>query len=124
MHAKILIIDDEELNIQLLDTLLKQAGYKNILTTTDPTLAADLYIDYKPDLVLLDLTMPVMDGFEVLKALQCIENKSHVPVMILTAKADDHSRLKALELGAMDFLSKPFNMIEVTSIVENVVSNS
>jgi len=121
MHAKILIIDDEESNVQLLDTLLKQTGYKNILTTTDPTLAADLCLHYKPDLVLLDLNMPVMDGFEVLKALQCIETKSYVPVMIITAKTDDHSRLKALDLGAMDFLSKPFNMIEVKTRIRNLL---
>lgn len=121
IQARILILDDEELNINLLERLLKQAGYKNILGSTDPTLATTLYSQYKPDLVLLDLNMPIMDGFEILRRLQDIEIDSYIPVMVLSANADDESRLKALDLGAMDFLNKPFNKLEVLSRIRNML---
>ncbi len=85
LQAKILIIDDDESSIHILEILLKKAGYKNILGSTDPTLAVDLYSHYQPDLVLLDLNMPTMDGFEILKGLQDIEIDSYIPVMVLSA---------------------------------------
>lgn len=121
IRARILIIDDEELNIKLLEALLKQAGYKNILSCTDPTLAMDLYAQYKPDIVLLDLSMPVRNGFEILQDLQQFENDSYIPVMVLSANTDDNSRLKALELGAMDFLNKPFHKLEVMTRIRNML---
>lgn len=119
--AKILLIDDEELNIQLLRTLLAKEGYTDIVSTTDPLQAAVLYTVHQPDLVLLDLNMPDMDGFEVLETLSRLEQNSYLPVMVLSAQADNDSRLRALKLGAKDFLNKPFNRLEVLTRIQNML---
>lgn len=121
LASKFLIVDDEPLNISLLEKYLKQAGYKNILSTQDSGLAVELYSQYQPDLVLLDLNMPTMDGFQVLECLHRIETKSYVPVMVLTANTDDESRLRALEAGAKDFINKPFNKIEALTRIRNML---
>lgn len=121
LTSKLLIIDDEPMNIKLLEKYLKQAGYKNILSTQDSGIAVELYSQYKPDLVLLDLNMPTMDGFEVLECLHRIETKSYVPVMVLTANTDDESRLRALDAGAKDFINKPFSKVEVLTRIRNML---
>lgn len=120
-NAKILIIDDEEFNIELLEAFLKQAGYKNILSTSDPTITPDLYREYKPDLVLLDLNMPVMDGFAVMAELRNLEKESYLPVMVLSANTDEGSRVNALNAGAKDFLNKPFSGTEVMTRIRNML---
>jgi len=121
LASKLLIIDDEPLNIKLLEKYLKQAGYKNILSSQDSGIAVELYSQYQPDLVLLDLNMPTMDGFEVLECLRRIETNSYVPVMVLTANTDDESRLRALEAGAKDFINKPFSKVEVLTRIRNML---
>jgi len=121
LSSKILLIDDEPLNIKLLEKYLKQTGYKNILSTQNSAIAVELYSQYQPDLVLLDLNMPTMDGFQILECLQRIETKSYVPVMVLTANTDDESRLRALEAGAKDFINKPFSKIEVMTRIRNML---
>ena len=119
--ARILIIDDEEFNIKLLETFLKQAGYKNILSTQQPAIATDLYLQYQPDLVLLDLNMPVMDGFEVMSEFQKLEKDSYLPVMVLSANTEEDSRLRALNAGAKDFINKPFCKTEVMMRIRNML---
>lgn len=119
--AKILIIDDEPLNIGMLRLMLSEAGYNQLLTTHKPEEAGQLYHQHYPDLVLLDLNMPGKDGFEVLQELQLIEKRSYLPVMVLTAETDEESRLKALDLGAKDFLTKPFNRVEVLTRIRNLL---
>jgi putative two-component system response regulator len=121
LSSKFLIVDDEPLNINLLERYLKDAGYKNILSTQDSGLAVELYSQYQPDLVLLDLNMPTMDGFQVLECLNRIETKTYVPVMVLTANTDDESRLRALEAGAKDFINKPFSKVEVLTRIRNLL---
>lgn len=121
LAAKILVIDDDPLIIRLLETFLKQAGYKNILSSTDPTIATDLYSQYQPDLVLLDLNMPIMDGFKVMESLNMIEAKVYVPIMILTAETDDRTRLDALESGAKDYVNKPFSKLEILTRIKNLL---
>lgn len=121
LAAKILVIDDDPLIIRLLETFLKQAGYKSILSCTDPTIATDLYSQYQPDLVLLDLNMPVMDGFRVMESLNSIEAKVYVPIMILTAETDDRTRLDALEAGAKDYVNKPFSKLEILTRIKNLL---
>jgi putative two-component system response regulator len=99
--------------VRLLNSLLKSAGYYDIYSTTDPREVLEIYQDTKPDLVLLDLNMPHLNGFQVMEQIMEVEKDSYASIMILTAQADQEVRIKALEAGAQDFLSKPFNLIEV-----------
>jgi putative two-component system response regulator len=119
--APILILDDEELNIDHLKLLLKRAGFGNVHGVTDSRRALPAYRDLRPDLVLLDLNMPHIDGFGVLEQLRAIEEESYVPVMVLTAQSDRDSRLRALDAGARDFLSKPFDAIEAVTRIRNLL---
>ncbi len=119
--SKILIVDDLSENVRLLESLLKSVGYQNIETTTDPREVLGLYKKSKPDLVLLDLNMPHLNGFQVMEQLLAIEKDSYVSIMILTAQSDQASRIKALDSGAQDFLSKPFDLIEVKLRIKNML---
>jgi len=121
LRARILIVDDKEQNISLLETMLSMAGYTNILGTTDPRDVVDLYQGFEPDIVLLDINMPYLDGFEVMAQLKALEKDNYIPVLVLTALQDETVRLKALSSGAKDFLTKPFNQSEILSRIHNVL---
>ena len=119
--AKILIIDDEAINIDILEEMLDTAGYNNLTLTTNPEEGVNHYFDEEYDLVLLDILMPVMDGFSVLQAFQKKENHSEIPVLVLTALNDPNTRLKALQGGARDFITKPFSALEVLARIQNLL---
>jgi signal transduction histidine kinase len=120
--AKILIVDDEVVNVQLLERLLRQAGYTNHRSTTDPRNVAAIYAEYQPDLILLDLRMPHRDGFAVLEDLQLlIPRGSYVPVLVLTADVTSEALRRALLSGARDFLTKPFDAQEVLLRIRNLL---
>ncbi len=121
LKAKILMVDDEISNILILETVLKQAKYTSITSTTDSREAASLYQKLKPDLVLLDLRMPNMDGFEVIEQIKQIEADSYAPILVLTAESDPAIRLKALQVGARDFLCKPLDLAEVLCRIRNIL---
>jgi two-component system, NtrC family, sensor kinase len=121
LNAKILIVDDENSNIIVLESALKQAKYTSIFSTTDSRKATSLYQQLEPDLVLLDLRMPHMDGFEVIEQIKHIEKKSYAPILVLTAESDPVVRLKALQVGARDFLSKPLDISEVLCRIQNIL---
>ena len=121
VNSKILIVDDKQQNVSLLETMLEGEGYSDILGITDSRNAADIYQSYEPDIVLLDLNMPYLDGFQVMAQLKNLEQDSYTPVLVLTALQDEEIRLKALESGAKDFLSKPFNRTEVLSRIKNIL---
>ncbi len=121
LKAKILIVDDESSNIIVLETALKQAKYNSITSTTDSREAAMLYQKLRPDLVLLDLRMPYLDGFEVIEQIKKIEADSYAPILVLTAESDPSTRLKALQVGARDFLSKPLDLSEVLCRIRNIL---
>ncbi len=121
LNSKILIVDDEPANVKLLDNMLRQAEYTSIKTTTDSRAVVELYQKFQPDLVLLDLKMPHLDGFQVMEALNKIENKDYLPVIVLTAQADNMNCVRALDAGALDFLSKPFDFIEVSLRINNLL---
>lgn len=121
LKAKILIVDDESSNIIVLETALKQAKYSSITSTTDSREAAMLYQELRPDLVLLDLRMPNLDGFEVIEQIKKIEADSYAPILVLTAESDPSTRLKALQVGARDFLSKPLDLSEVLCRIRNIL---
>ncbi len=120
LHARILIVDDQPYNIALLRMILKEAGYTTIDATTDPREALPLYQANRPDIVLLDLQMPHIDGFGVMAQLRGIEGDI-IPVLVLTAETDPEVRYRALQSGARDFLNKPFDKIETLSRIRNLI---
>lgn len=120
-NSKILIVDDEEFNILLLEQTLKESGYLWIRQTTDSRKVKEIYEEFRPDLVLLDISMPYLNGFQVIEQLIEIEKDSYLSVLVLTAYADDDICIKALNSGARDFLTKPFKLVEMLSRVKNML---
>ncbi len=122
LNAKILIVDDVASNVRLLEVMLKAAGYKNFKSLTDPREIASLFDTFNPDIILLDLQMPYMDGFQVMEQLKKINPAdSYLPILVLTAQTDQETRLKALNSGAKDFLGKPLENLEVLSRIRNML---
>lgn len=119
--SRILIVDDKQPNIELLEDMLSEEGYSNVIGISDSRDAADLYQGFGPDIVLLDLNMPYKDGFQVMAELKQLEPDSYVPILVLTASQDEESRLRALDSGARDFISKPFNRTEVLLRIRNIL---
>jgi PleD family two-component response regulator len=122
LNAKILIIDDAEANLRLLEDLLAREGFQQVISTADSTRAIDLFTAFQPDLILLDLMMPELDGYAVLEMLsRYIAKDEYLPVLVLTADATIAAKRKALALGAKDFLTKPFDTIEAMLRVWNLL---
>jgi len=119
---RILIVDDEPANVQLLEMLLGHAGLGNFQSTTDSRKVLELYCAWEPDLILLDLSMPHLDGFQVMAQLRAvIPAQSYVPILVLTAAVTPEARRRALTGGANDFLIKPFDVTEVTLRIRNLL---
>ena len=112
-NARILIVDDEANNVDLLRRLLERAGFSRIESTNDSREAVDLYLKFRPDLILLDLHMPHQDGLEVMDALNRIAEASYLPILMLTGDDTPEAKREALSRGAKDFLNKPFHSDEV-----------
>jgi signal transduction histidine kinase len=121
LKSKILIVDDEPGNVLLLEQMMIQEGYNNLHSTSDSTQSLGLFIKVQPDLVLLDLNMPRMDGFEVMEQLKKVDPEALVPVLVLTALKDEKTKLRALRSGAKDFLSKPFDLTEASLRIKNLL---
>lgn len=121
LEARLMIVDDIELNLVMLENLLRETGYKNVMCVQDPLQVMDLYRAYKPDLILLDLIMPNMDGFEVMDALRDFLSTDSLPVVVLTADSKHEIRIRALEAGARDFLTKPYDPTEVAKRLRNLL---
>ncbi len=119
LNASILIVDDQALNVKLLALLLREAGYTRIASTMEPLEVCALHRKNRYDLILLDLRMPGMDGFQVMDGLKEIEADGYLPVLVLTAQPDE--KLRALRAGAKDFLSKPFELAELMARVRNIL---
>jgi diguanylate cyclase (GGDEF)-like protein len=119
LNAGILIVDDLEANVQLLEQLLRNAGYVRITTTRDPHSVCVLHRVNHYDLILLDLRMPGMDGFQVMECLKEVETDGYLPVLAVTAQPAH--KLRALQAGAKDFVSKPFDLAEVLVRVHNLL---
>ncbi len=121
-QAKILVVDDESVNVLLLERLLRGEGYRHIVTTTDSREVVPLYREQRFDIVLLDIRMPHLDGFQVMAALRELdEEDDYVPILVLTAQIDPETRLRALQEGARDFLNKPFDRWEVLTRIRNML---
>lgn len=120
--ARILVVDDERVNVVLLERILQQAGYTNVRSTTDSTQAAALYDEFEPDLILLDLHMPGLDGFAVMEQLDGrIRDDDFLPILILTADIRPEIKRRALAAGAKDFVTKPFDRTEVLLRIQNLL---
>ena len=119
LNASILIVDDQEANVQLLGEMLRDAGYACIASTNDPYEVCALHQKDHYDLILLDLQMPGMDGFQVMEGLKEIETDGYLPVLVITAQPDH--KLRALAAGAKDFVSKPFDLVEVKTRIHNML---
>lgn len=119
-EARILVVDDEPPNVQLLLRALSQAGYLNVQGITDSRQVLDLLKQFQPDLILLDLLMPHLDGFAVLDVVkETIPSTTYLPVIVLTADVTAETKRKALDRGATDFLTKPFDLSEVLLRIRN-----
>jgi signal transduction histidine kinase len=119
LKASILIVDDQKVNVSLLEQMLKDAGYVSIASTMDPREVCELHRKNRYDLILLDLQMPGMDGFQVMEGLKNIESDGYLPVLVITALPGH--KLRALKAGAKDFVSKPFDLGEVLIRVYNML---
>ena len=119
LNARILIVDDQEANVLLLERTLRGAGYLSVTSTRDPHEVCELHRKNRYDLILLDLQMPGMDGFQVMEGLKEVEIDGYVPVLVVTAQPGH--KLRALKAGAKDFVSKPFDLVEIQARVHNMI---
>ena len=119
LKANILIVDDQVANVQLLEQLLRDAGYTCVASTMNPAGVCALHGKNHYDLILLDLKMPGMDGFQVMEALKTQAADKYLPVIVLTAEPGH--KLRALQSGAKDFISKPFDLMEVKTRIHNML---
>ncbi len=119
--ANILIVDDNPVNVKLLEEILEQENYTNIYSTTDSRQVKALDQQWHFDVILLDIRMPHMDGFEVMEALADAIETDYLPILVLTAQSDHETRLRALEMGAKDFITKPFEDTEILHRIHNIL---
>jgi formate hydrogenlyase transcriptional activator len=119
LNANLLVVDDQEANVRLLEQMLRSAGYVSISSTMEPGKVCELYLKNRYDLILLDLQMPGMDGFQVMEGLKAIETDSYMPVIVITAQPG--LKLRALKAGAKDFISKPFDLVEIKTRIHNIL---
>ena len=122
LSRRILAIDDEEANVLLLASLLEREGYTDVHCLTNPAKALEAYIELAPDVVLLDLMMPGIDGFQLLESFNRHAREDEFrPILVLTADTTLQARRRALSLGAKDFVVKPFDIVEVALRISNLL---
>src|SRR5207302_4603979 len=119
LEGRLLVVDDQEANVLLLERALAGAGYRSVTSTRDPRAVCELHRKNRYGLILLDLQMPGMDGFQVMEGLKEIEGNGYLPVLVITAQPDH--KLRALQAGAKDFVSKPFDLAELRARVHNIL---
>jgi len=119
LNARILIVDDHECNTEVFEIMLSQAGYLHVSSTMNPTEVCALHLAKPFDLILLDLQMPFMDGFQVMEGLKAMAPGQALPVMALSAQPTHRPR--ALQAGAEDFVTKPFEVIELLGRIHNMI---
>jgi len=119
LNAKILVVDDQEVNVSLLKQMLHEAGYGCVSSTMNPHEVCALHRKHRYDLIMLDLQMPDMDGFQVIEALKTNDEDGYLPVLVITAQPGH--KLRALQVGAKDFVAKPFDLVEVKTRIHNML---
>lgn len=122
INAAIMMVDDEPIMLEVIQALLEDAGYRNFIAVERSSQSLDMIMQTNPDLLLLDLDMPEINGYEILSEVRSNTDYEHLPVIILTASTEPDDKLKALELGATDFLSKPVDASELVLRVRNTLS--
>jgi DNA-binding response OmpR family regulator len=121
-EARILVVDDQEANVRLVERILEKAGYTSVRSTTDSREVVSLYAEFQPDLMILDLLMPHLDGFDVMQELsRIIPEGTYVPILVLTADDTREAMYRALSMGARDFLTKPFDPTEALLRIRNLL---
>jgi PleD family two-component response regulator len=121
-NANILIVDDKDANIDILVGLLESQGYSNVKTTTHPRMASGMFKSLSPDIILLDLLMPHLSGYEIMSQLKTlISPVNFLPILVLTADITVEAKQRALALGARDFLTKPFDLNEVAFRIKSLL---
>jgi putative two-component system response regulator len=120
---KILIVDDDDSNVALLESRLARAGFSCVKSVLDSRYAVDVCKGFAPDLLLLDLMMPFVDGFAVLESLRDPNGGLILPVIVLTADVEPETKLRVLKTGATDFLTKPLDLAEVLARITNVLES-
>ena len=118
---KVLVIDDEPANVALLEAMLAEGGYSRVKAISDSRVALAALDTFEPDLILLDLMMPHVDGFAILEAVRGAVTETFLPIIVLTADANETTKLRALRAGATDFLLKPFDQLEVLLRLANLL---
>ena len=123
-RLKILIIDDEPVNVILLEQILRENNYTRLQSITDSREAQTVIAEFQPDLILLDLMMPHIDGFALLEMIRAGQDENtFLPVLVLSADVNEKTKLRALSAGATDFLHKPFDKIEVLLRIRNLLQS-
>lgn len=122
VSSKIMIVDDDALTIEMLQAFLEEVGYNNFISTSRPAEALDLLYNERPDVLLLNLFMPGVSGFDILRRMKGDTILNHIPVIMLTAAADSATKLEALNLGATDFLAKPVDSSELVLRLRNTLT--
>lgn len=120
-RMKILVVDDDRLTVSALEQLLQRHGYSRVMGITDSRTALETCSSFDPDLILLDLIMPDVDGFEVLEALRSDGSERFLPVVVLTGDDSEEAKARALEVGATDFLVKPVSQTEALLRIRNLL---
>ena len=121
-HSLVMMVDDEPLVTELIQMLLERGGYTRFVSTSDPSAAIDMLLREQPDVLLLDISMPRVTGFDVLASMRADPSLKHLPVIVLTSADDSATKLKALDLGATDFLRKPVDASELVLRVRNILA--
>lgn len=121
-HSRIFIVDDEPANLKLLDKMLTSQNYNQLVLIQDPREVLNRYLEARPDLILLDINMPHLDGYEVMEQIKALNDPITPPIIILTAQHGRDYLLKALSLGASDFVGKPFDRVELLMRVSNLLN--
>lgn len=121
LDARIIIVDDERANVRLLERVLQREGYTNVVGLTDSKKLFDEKVWTGVDLILLDLHMPAPDGFAIIERVQAMPSRDTPPILVLTADVTSDSRNRALEIGASDYVTKPFDSVEVLLRVRNLL---
>src|SRR5882672_7636501 len=122
VSGRILIVDDQQANVRLLELTLERGGFTNVKSTTDPRLVMSLFREWRPDLILLDLFMPHLDGTALMQLLAAeIPRDDYLPILVLTAAITPEVKRRALAAGAKDFVTKPFDPLEVLLRIRNLL---
>jgi len=120
-QMKILVVDDDRISVNLLEQLLQRHGYTRVMSVTDSRSAVETCLTFDPDLLLLDLIMPEVDGFAILEALRADAAEDFLPIVVLTGDTTEESKARALEAGATDFLVKPVSQTEALLRIRNLL---